>query len=91
LKFGAAAEKQLGKLARPDQQRILEYLHDRLATLDDPRAFGKTLRGPRFGELWRCRVGDYRLICRIEEERLGVLVWRVGHRRRFIVDRVRSR
>jgi mRNA-degrading endonuclease RelE of RelBE toxin-antitoxin system len=52
----------------------------RLANIDDPRSLGKALQGPRFDELWRYRVGDYRLICKIEDDRLLVLVLRVEHR-----------
>lgn len=46
----------------------------------DPRAPGKALTG-RFSGLWRYRVGDYRIICKIEDDRLVVLVVEVGHRR----------
>jgi mRNA interferase RelE/StbE len=81
VKIGPVAEKQIGKLDRADQERIVDYLYDRLAKLDDPRAMGKALHGPRFGEYWRYRVGDFRVICRIEDDRMVVLVLRVGHRR----------
>ena len=62
-------------------RRILKFLHQRLANLDDPRTIGQALRGSRLGEFWKYRVGDYRLICRIEDAQLLVLVLRVGHRR----------
>jgi len=51
-----------------------------VARLDDPRSIGKALHGSRLGEFWRYRVGDYRLISKIENDRLVVLVLRVGHR-----------
>ena len=72
------------KLARLDKQarlRIWNFLHQRLALIEDPRSLGKALHGPILGEFWRYRVGDYRLICRIEDDRLVVLVLRLGHRR----------
>ncbi|MCK5880002.1 MAG: type II toxin-antitoxin system RelE/ParE family toxin [Holophagae bacterium] len=49
--------------------------------LENPRASGDALKGSRLGEFWRYRVGDFRIICRIEDDRLVVLVLRVGHRR----------
>lgn len=75
------AEKELSKLDRPDAQRILKFLHQRVAERDDPRSIGKPLQGAQMGELWRYRVGDYRLICEIQDEVLVVLVIRIGHRR----------
>ena len=60
---------------------ILKFLHQRVAKLDDPRSIGKALHGSRLGEFWKYRVGDYRLICKIEDDRLIVLVLRVGHRK----------
>jgi mRNA interferase RelE/StbE len=53
---------------------------ERLATEADPRRLGHSLSGPLIG-LWRYRVGDYRLICRIEDGRCLVLVLTIGHRR----------
>ncbi len=75
------ALSQLGGLDRPVQARIFRYLRERIATPEDPRRFGKALRGPRAG-FWRYRVGDYRVICRIEDEAVVVLVVAVGHRSR---------
>ena len=66
------------------QKRILKFLYERLlASPDpsfDPRALGKALVGEMQG-LWRYRVGDYRLICRIEDRAVTILVLEVGHRR----------
>jgi len=63
------------------QREILLYFRDRIATVDDPRRFGKQLGGDSCG-LWRYRLGAYRMVCRIEDDRLIVLVVRVGHRGR---------
>jgi len=49
--------------------------------LENPRSIGESLHGPELGELWKYRVGAYRVICKIEDVRLVVLVVRVGHRR----------
>jgi len=61
--------------------RIRMFLHQRVAKLDDPRSIGDALHGSRLREFWKYRVGDYRLICKIEDDRLIVLVLRVGHRK----------
>lgn len=81
LEFDAGARKDLENLDKPAAKRILEFLRARLLPLDDPRALGAALKGPRFGEFWRYRVGDYRIICRIEDDHLSVLVVAVGKRR----------
>ena len=56
-------------------------LNQRVAKLDDPRSLGDALHGSLLGEFWEYRVGDYRLICKIEDTRLLVLVLRIGHRK----------
>ena len=78
--FDERALKELKKLGRPAQREILKYLDERIATEEDPRRFGKALRGELAG-LWRYRVGDYRMICSLKEGQMLVLVLRVGHRR----------
>jgi mRNA interferase RelE/StbE len=79
------ARRELRKLDLKAQKNILRYLRDRIAGSADPRQFGKPLRMNLAG-LWRYRIGDYRLICRIEEDRLVVLVLKVGHRREVYDD-----
>ena len=76
-----SADPELGKLDPQHRRRILNFLHERVARLDDPRSIGEALRGSRLGEFWKYRVGDYRLISKIEDDRLVVLVLRVGHRK----------
>lgn len=80
IKLTDTAKKQLAKMGHVEARRITDYLRKRIEPADDPREFGKALTG-RLAELWRYRVGDYRIICQIEEERLIVLVLRVGHRK----------
>ncbi|OFW31874.1 MAG: addiction module toxin RelE [Acidobacteria bacterium RIFCSPLOWO2_12_FULL_60_22] len=79
----AQAERDLGKLDPENARRISRFLFERVARLDNPRSIGEALHGPRFGELWKYRVGDYRLICKIEDNRFLVLVVRIGHRRKI--------
>ena len=74
------AKRQLAKLDRKWQAAILDYLEDEIAPLDDPRIRGKPLAGVRKG-LWRCRVGDYRILCELRDNELIVLVVTIGHRR----------
>ena len=72
--------RDLDRLDKQIARRILTFLRERVAKLDDPRSVGQALQGPKFGELWKYRVGDWRLICKIEDERITVLVLRIGHR-----------
>lgn len=81
IEFAPAAFDELSRLDRPVQKRIVSVLKERLAPLDDPRSLGAPLRGKEFGEFWRYRIGDYRLICRIEDAVVRILDLRVGHRR----------
>ena len=75
-----AAAKELRKLDRTVAARIIHTLEQRIATLDDPRSIGAQLVGEHAG-FWRWRIGDYRVIARIEDERITILVVRVAHRR----------
>lgn len=80
IKFDARAKKELKKLGSVAAKDILNYLAERIAPCDDPRAFGAALRFDLAG-LWKYRVGNYRVVCNIEEESITVLVVHVGHRR----------
>ena len=77
----ADAERTLGKLDPQAAKRIYAFLFLRLARLDNPRSIGEALHGPKLGEFWKYRVGDYRILARIEDDILRVLVVKVGHRR----------
>jgi mRNA interferase RelE/StbE len=81
VELSESADRELGKLDTQHRKPILKFLHERVAMLSDPRSIGEALHGSQFGEFWKYRVGDYRLICRIEDDRLVVLVLRVGHRK----------
>ena len=76
-----AAVRQLERLDRNSGRHLWKFLHERLAVLENPRSIGQALHGQKFGELWKYRVGDYRIIARIEDDRLLILVVRIGHRR----------
>ena len=80
VEISDVAEKQLRKLDRQIQKRLLDWLDDRIEGCKNPKHFGEPLRGGMSG-LWRYRVGDFRIICEIQEHQLIVLVLTVGHRR----------
>jgi len=81
IELSAQVARELDKLDLPQAKRILKFLNERLAPLENPRSLGQALRGSELGEFWKYRVGDYRLICKIEDDRLLILVLRMGHRR----------
>jgi len=81
VELSESADRELGQLDAQHAKRILKFLHQRIAKLDDPRSIGEALHGSQLGEFWKYRVGDYRLICKIDDDRLFVLVLRVGHRK----------
>jgi mRNA interferase RelE/StbE len=80
IEWDDEAVREFRKLGHPAQKLIRDYLRSRIATEESPRRFGAGLGGDKLG-LWRYRVGDYRIVCRLEDEVATVLVVRVGHRR----------
>jgi mRNA interferase RelE/StbE len=78
--FDPHALKELEKRDRVAQRRIVKFLQERLLSRADLRDLGKAMVGDKAG-LWRYRVGDYRLICRIDDELEEVLVLRVANRK----------
>ncbi|HLW82274.1 MAG TPA: type II toxin-antitoxin system RelE/ParE family toxin [Candidatus Acidoferrales bacterium] len=81
VELAESAARELGKLDLRHRKAILKSLNERLAKLDNPRSIGKALHGSKLGEFWKYRVGDYRLISKIEDNRLIVLALRLGHRK----------
>ena len=81
IEFSVEADRELRKLDPQHARRILKFLRDRVGKLADPRSIGKALQGSRLGEFWRYRSGPFRLICKIEDDRLLVLVLRIGDRK----------
>ncbi|MGL5849820.1 MAG: type II toxin-antitoxin system RelE family toxin [Phycicoccus sp.] len=78
VEWSRRAEKQLARLDRPTATALVRFVAHRLDGEDDPRALGKRLVG---SEIWRYRVGDYRILCQVFDDRLVVLVVELGHRR----------
>lgn len=81
VELDPAAERELDKLDPQVSRRLLKFLFERVAILDDPRSLGEALKGSRLGELWKYRQGDYRIISSIEDRTLLILVVKIGHRR----------
>ena len=84
IEFDAGALRDLRGLDRPVAQRIVRYLRERLAVADNPRSLGAPLRrtvGTGAAPLWRYRVGGWRIVARIEDDVLRVLVLRIAHHR----------
>ena len=81
IKIDAGAKKDLAKLDKPVAKRVTSFLKERLQKLADPRSIGDALKGKKFGELWKYRVGDFRIIARIEDKQVLILVVRIGHRK----------
>ena len=80
VEFLTEATRELRKLGSSAEKLILLYLRQRISVAEDPRRFGRPLTGDLKG-LWRYRVGDYRIVASIEDDRFIVLVVTVGHRR----------
>ena len=80
IDYTDTAKAQLRKLDKPVARRIVDFMDERIAGLENPRSTGKALTGP-LGGLWRYRVGDCRVICDIQNGALRVLVVQIGNRR----------
>ena len=80
VEFLPAADKAFGKLDRQHQRRIDQFIETRLQTDQDPHRLGEAYSGPLKG-YWKYRVGDYRLVCEIQDRAQTVLVVAIGHRK----------
>lgn len=81
VEFDPDAVKDLKKLDKQVQTRIVAFLKERVAASDNPRSIGEALIGAQLGNYWKYRVGDWRIICNIVDKRIVVRVLRVGNRR----------
>jgi len=81
IKFSDTAKKQLAKLDPSESSRIASFLTNRVAASSNPRLLGKALSGSKLGDYWRYRVGNYRVICEILDDKLVILAVSIGHRR----------
>ncbi len=81
IEFDPDAVKDLRKLDQQIQRRVLEFLRVRLSPMANPRDLGEPLAGSELGNYWKYRVGDWRIVCDIQDRRIVVRVLRVGNRR----------
>ena len=81
IEFDPGALDDLKKPGRPIQARLLGFLRSRVASLENPRSIGEALSGARLGSYWKYRVGDWRIVCDIQDQRIVVRVLRIGNRR----------
>lgn len=79
VKFKESAKKELSKLDKPIAKKLIEFLQN-LGSCEDPRYKGKQLKG-KLKEFWRYRVGDYRIITKITDKEITILVLKVAHRK----------
>ena len=81
IELSDLAEKNLKQLDPQNAKRILSFLNDRVSRLEDPRSIGEALRVSKLGELWKYRVGDFRIISSIEDKAVRIIVVRIGNRK----------
>jgi mRNA interferase RelE/StbE len=81
VKLSGVAGKQFKKLAIQDQIRIRDFFITRVANNENPRRLGEALQGNRFAGLWKYRIGNFRVICKIEDSIITIIVVSIGNRR----------
>jgi mRNA interferase RelE/StbE len=80
IQYSERFEKEIHKIDNTQAQKILRYLRKNIDDSSNPRAFGKALAGNLQG-FWRYRVGNYRIICDIQDEECIVLALETAHRK----------
>ena len=81
IEYAESVRKSARKLDRQAQRRLRNFLEGRLARTDNPRRLGVAMQAAKYRNLWRFRVGDYRIIAEIADESARILVLRIAHRR----------
>ncbi|RWX77114.1 type II toxin-antitoxin system RelE/ParE family toxin [Neorhizobium lilium] len=81
IEYTNSVQKAAQKLDPVIRKRVRQFLEERVAEHENPRELGVALKGHALGAYWRYKVGDYRIICDIQDQRLIVLVIEIGHRR----------
>ncbi|TYQ16588.1 UNVERIFIED_CONTAM: mRNA interferase RelE/StbE [Acetivibrio alkalicellulosi] len=80
VEYTKTAVKQLKKMDKKIAAFILSYIEDKLVNSSDPRVYGKSLQG-NLGDKWRYRVGGYRMLAKIEDDKVVITIVEIGHRR----------
>ena len=81
IRFEDSAKKELKKLDAKSAKQVMQFIKERIATLDDPRSIGEALHGPELGKYWKYRTGNFRIICNILDKEITVVVVRIGNRK----------
>ncbi len=81
IELSALGQENIRQLDPLNRRRVLAFLSERVALLDDPRSLGEALKGSTLGNFWKYRVGDYRIIVGIQDGAVFILIVRVGNRR----------
>lgn len=81
IEFDDKARKELAALDKSVALRIIAFLRERVAALENPRSIGEALKGSKLGVFWKYRVGNYRIIASIEDGTMTILVVRIGNRK----------
>ena len=79
VEYTDTAKGQLRKLDKQVARRIVDFMDERIAPLEDPRSTGKALTGP-LGAFWRYRVGDWRIVADVQDARMVILALDIEHR-----------
>ena len=80
VEYTKTAVKQLKKMDRKIAAFIVSYIDEKLVNCENPRLHGKALKGD-LNEIWRYRVGDYRILAVIEDDRVIITIVEIGHRK----------
>ena len=79
VKFSTRAVKSLKRIDRPNQELILKFMTEKVANQPDPVSLAKKLSG-NLGDFYRFRLGDYRIVCEVQNQELIILILQIGHR-----------
>ncbi|WP_449451766.1 type II toxin-antitoxin system RelE family toxin [Streptococcus suis] len=80
IEYSKKTQKQIKKLDKQIQRLLFAWIDKYLEGTDNPCANGKGLTGNHTKE-WRYRIGDYRLICDIQDDKIDILAFEFGHRK----------
>jgi len=86
IEFSKKADQTLNKLDQETRKRIIRFVQERIAPSGNPRSFGAALEGDRFKRFWKYRVGDYRLVCDIQDQIVTILIVKIGNRKDVYKD-----
>ncbi len=81
IEFSESAKEDLKKFDTQVSKKVIKWLETRILSGVDPRLWGKQLKGSIFGEMWRYRVGEYRVLCLIKDNIVTIKVVSIGHRK----------